>query len=149
MPRTLGLLCVILAMTAKVALAGKPPVAHERPTDYTLNPIVHPDEVNAGPAHLPFFEAAGDMFGVLADHASKRGVMGLCLALQIGGLALVLRADAKERHHRPVAESVEQARDHQGKAAAAMNRFHHLSESPCEGALIQRSVLDGPVGSGF
>jgi len=57
MPRTLGLLCLILAMTASVTLAGKPPVAldrprHERPTDYTLNPIVHPDELNAGPRKI-------------------------------------------------------------------------------------------------
>jgi iron complex transport system substrate-binding protein len=55
--RNLGLLCAILAITASVALAGKPPVApdrpqHDRPTDYTLNPIVHPDELNAGPRKI-------------------------------------------------------------------------------------------------
>ena len=57
MLRTAGLLCVILAIAASVALAGKPPAApgsprHDRPIDYTLNPIVHPDEVNAGPQKI-------------------------------------------------------------------------------------------------
>ena len=57
MLRTLGLLCIILAMTASVSPAGEPPAApdrpqHERPTDYTLNPIVHPDEVDAGPGKI-------------------------------------------------------------------------------------------------
>ncbi len=57
MPRPIGLLCVLLAITASVALAGQPPMSpnrpgHERPTDYTLKPIVHPDEVNAGPAKI-------------------------------------------------------------------------------------------------
>ena len=57
MLRTLGLLWVILAIAASVALAGAPPVApdrpqHERPTDYTLNPIVHPDEASAGPGKI-------------------------------------------------------------------------------------------------
>ena len=56
-PRPLGLFFLVLAISASVALAGEPPVAldrpqHERPTDYTLNPIVHPDEVNAGPAKI-------------------------------------------------------------------------------------------------
>ena len=63
---------------------------HSHITDLGLSGM----QASAVIAAMTFAAAiAKPVFGMLADHASKRGVMALCLALQIVGLALVLRAD--------------------------------------------------------